>query len=156
MRDDPNSAITYTAVGTLILAAVTAVLVYLSVKTIRRTGDREQREQSQRRLDDIRKWAEEAIKAAISRQTRDSHELWEAKLRYKYSLATGAYINGIVESFPTLGPLVETVSDQLEHASTVTTQVINKEIENGGAALVECENQLREAGERLLFELPSA
>ena len=148
-------ATAYVAFSTLILAIVTVVLARLSWLSIKGTEGRERRVQSQRNRDDIRRWVEEAAKGAVSRQTRAQSELWEARLKYKYSLATGAYIDRITESFPNLVPYVSAVADRLEHAITVTTQVIEKSVENGGTALVECENQVREATERLLSELAS-
>lgn len=154
LQRDPNLATAYVALGTLILAAATFLLALFTGMSIREGVQKEKRDKSTRILNEVRVWAEEAAKAAISRQTRVSHELWETKLKYKYSLATSPYVKRVAEPFNSLTPFLADAVVKLEQAIDVTTQVIEgRASPSAGSKLVHCEQELRESIEKLLTEI---
>lgn len=120
------------ALGTMLLAAATFILAFLTRKSMNEAAKKEGRERSARVLAEIRGWAEEAARAAISRQTRTEHELWAAKLKYKYSLAVSAYIITIAESFKNLKPFLSDVLLKLD----CVVEATKKEIDHKGSVIL--------------------
>ena len=83
IKSDPQLASAYVAVGTLILAFVTALLAGFTWLSIRSGDEREKRRKKEALLNEIIEWAEAVANSAIGRQTKDPHELWKTKLDYK-------------------------------------------------------------------------
>ena len=153
LPSDPELANAYVALGTLVLAGVTALVAFLTWISIKQGVDKERRHKSENILSDVRAWAEEAARAAINRQTRIQHELWETKLEYRFSIATSPYIKRIGEPFTNLTLFLSGAITKLEQAEQVTMAVIERKAD--GARLIECENELRQSIETLLVEVAS-
>ncbi|MFQ6122753.1 MAG: hypothetical protein ACE5LA_06840, partial [Dehalococcoidales bacterium] len=74
----------------------------------------------------IIEWASDVAKTAISRQTWQPHEIWKAKLDYKYWLTKSHYIIEVASSFDELIPFMKEIISELEKAINVYTQVLEK------------------------------
>ena len=119
LKKDPALANAYVAVGTLILAIVTALLVGFTWLNIRNTKEKERRDSEERLLNEIIEWASNVAKSAISRQAINVPELWKAKLEYKFHKSKGKYINVIVSSS------FEELSDSFKDANIKLDEAID-------------------------------
>jgi hypothetical protein len=88
---------------------------------------------------------------AIFRQTLTSHELWNTRLKYKYSISHGKYIERIVlSSFPSLLARFNGVISTLENALLITQKFAEKNASKSD--ILDCEKQVAESVERLIEE----
>jgi len=155
LKSDPLLADAYVAVGTLILALVTSVLVGLTWLTIRNADQKEQRNRKERLLNEIIEWATEAAKSAIYRQEKESHELWKAILNYKYCISKSEYVNVIAtSSFSTLSSLINDVVIKLNRVMGETTNYKDNKnrTDENHRLMRDCEDSLRKSVEELLKE----
>ena len=108
------------------LAAVIVALV-LGVVTIIQTYRSQKRERKERLVSEIIEWATVIAKSTISRQTKDTHQLWKTKLEYKILATKGiTYIKGISASMlKELVPLIDDIDTKLEHAMSELEKVIS-------------------------------
>ncbi|MFC1965860.1 hypothetical protein ACFLWI_02790 [Chloroflexota bacterium] len=132
----------------------TLLLAFLTYLNIQKSDERENRDREERLLNEVRDWALEAVKTAVSRQTRSKSILWETRLKYKYVWSQRFYIRTIADkSFKNLCPLIDNVSNKLSEAiEVIIAEIENKDI---GKELVATENKLRESVENLLIALAS-
>lgn len=151
LKRDPALANAYVAVGTLILALVTSLLVILAWWNIRQTTAIRELDREERMLSDIKDWAEDVAKSAISRQTWDPHEIWKTKLDFKNSLTKSHYIVEVARSlFSELMPFIKRIIRKLEKAINAYTQVLESKAEH--EQLIGSENELRTSVEKFLEE----
>ena len=151
------------SIATLATAAMvfaTLLLAYGTFRIIRSDRDRERRDRKERLLNEIIEGALDAAKSAISRQTREVHELWKTKLEYKFHRVKSEYIAEIAaSSFEDLSPLTKDIITKLDEVIDVTTQCIeakhhvinllsNSEIKQ----LIESEERLAKSVEKLITE----
>ena len=108
-------------------AGATLVLAIAAFLAIWQNRSLQIRERRERLLNEIIEWAKEAAKAAISRRSRYDTELWDTKLKYKYSVAVSVYITEVVtNSFKDLSPCANKVIKELNMAITVTENAIKE------------------------------
>lgn len=144
LQGDEKLATAFVAFGTLILAIVTAM-------TIDAGRAREKRDKEERLLNEIVEWALEATKTAIFRQTIISHELRNTRLKYKYSISRGKYIERIVlSSFPSLLSLFKSTLSVLDRALLITQKFAERNTDK--MDLLDCEEQVAASVERLIKE----
>lgn len=143
----------------IIQGVLVAALVVVTFLSLQRYSAREKRDRKERLLNEVKEWAKEAVKAAMIRQKRDATELWETKLKYKYSVATSEYITKVVnDSFKNLSPYVNKVVDKLNEAIQITEEAIE---ESEGVEfyntirVVKQEEELSDAVKELLKALAS-
>lgn len=139
----------------VVAVAIISALSINETKRIRKENiEHENRDRAERLLNEIKNWALEAMKAAVSRQTRSADVLWETRLKYKYVWSQRFYISTIADkSFKNLRPIIDEVNNKLSEAIDVTIAVI--EHKKKGAELISTENNLRESAEHLLVALAS-
>jgi len=114
-------------IAAIIVGGGTLFLGIMALRTIRQTRSIQKAEKRERLLNEIIEWAKEAAKAAISRRSRYDTELWDTKLKYKYSVAVSVYITEVVtNSFKDLSPCVNKVIEELNMAITVTENAIKE------------------------------
>jgi len=153
LKKDPALANAYVAVGTLILAIVTALLVGFTWLNIRNTTEKERRDSEERLLNEIIEWAEKSAESAIYRQKTNPHELWNAKLNYKNCRAVSEYIKEIAaSSFSTLSSHIDDVATKLDDAIDGTTQYIESKLTEKHDRMLICEERLTNAVKELFKE----
>lgn len=146
-------------VSAIIVGGGTFFLGIMAWRTIRQTRSIQKAEKRQRLLNEIIEWASDAAKSAISRQTREAHELWKTKLEYKFRRVKSKYIAEIAaSSFEGLSPFIKDIITKLDEVIDVTTQCIeakhyqnwlsNSEIKQ----LIEREGRLAKSVEKLITE----
>ena len=129
----------------------TLFLGIMAWRTIRQTRNLQKTEKRDSLLNEIIAWATDAAKSAVSRQTMVPSELWKTKLEYKYSKAKSKYVIEVTSSsFDNLCPFVESVSEKLDQAIKVTTQIIGRQ--DLGKHSVNCERELAESVEEQITE----
>ena len=99
-QKDPQLAGAYTAVGTLILASVTAFLAFFTFLSVKSGYDREKRERKERLLKEIMNWVTDIQKASLEVDIPASKEqirVREANTLLRYAIAFGrnTYIKAI-------------------------------------------------------------
>jgi len=114
-------------VGDWITLAAVIVALVLGVVTIIQTYRSQKRERKERLVSEIIEWATVIAKSTISRQTKDTHQLWKTKLEYKILATKGiTYIKGISASMlKELVPLIDDIDTKLEHAMSELEKVIS-------------------------------
>ena len=150
-------------IAAIIVGGGTLFLGIMAWRTIRQTRSIQKAEKREGLLNEIKQWAKEAAKAAISRRSRHDTELWDTKLKYKYSVAVSVYITEVVtNSFKDLSPCVNKVIEELKEAIRITEKVI-KECEQrlntyhlcDTRSVVKQEDKLADAVKELLIKLAS-
>ena len=108
LKSDQQLSSAYVAVGTLILAFVTALLAYFTWQSVKSGYEREKRDRKERLLNEIMGWAEDAarlnfkiynfIEAQISKETWVESGIGEIVSEFQVVEAKGVYINSIALS----------------------------------------------------------
>ena len=108
LKKDPALANAYVAVGTLILAIVTALLVGFTWLNIRNTHEKEERDRKERLLNEIIEWAEDVARlnfniynlteAQVSKESWVESSLGGIVSEFQVVEAKGVYINSIALS----------------------------------------------------------
>ena len=139
-------------VAAILVGGGTFFLGFMAWRTIRQTRSIQKAEKREGLLNEIVEWAMDAAKSAVSRQTMTPSELWKTKLEYKYSKAKSKYIIEVTSSsFDNLCPFVTSVTEKLDQAIEVTTQIIGRQ--DPAKRLVDCERELAESVEKLITEV---
>ena len=142
------------AVAIIATTFFAAVSIEANKRLRKESVDKEDQDRKERLLHEIRDWALKTAENAISRQTRVPHELWETRLKYKYSISASVYIREIaIHSFNNLCPLIDDVIEKLNQSIETTIKVIQRDMQ--GDDLIKSENNLRESVEVLLKALAS-
>jgi hypothetical protein len=125
--------------------------LFIGIKSLLQTGNIQSIERKELLLNEIIEWAEESVKSAIYRQTKDEHELWKAILDYKYCIAKSEYIKVIAtSSFSTLTSLIDDVVTNLNNAMKGTINYKDSGVKDNNKyenhkLLLQYENELTES-----------
>jgi hypothetical protein len=125
---DPQLAGAYTAVGTLILASVTAFLAFFTFLSVKSGYDREKRERKERLLNEIIEWAESVAKSSLETGVFDETipvsglaaeralpELLDSVADFRVARAESVYISSIAsEISPKLKKSVDNLTEEIK------------------------------------------
>lgn len=168
LKNDPSLANAYIAVGTLILALVTALLVFVTYLSVKSGYDRENRDREERLLNEIIEWAVNLMKCSFEtgfeiipglsdeKQWKLSRINWA--FRYQAIDAKSEYVKNVASAFKgelTLQANLEKVTEKLKEIIKLLWEYArakNGEEKSMAEKVNEGENSLWEITNKLIEE----
>ena len=135
-----------------VVALIAVLALFENINSRRDERAREDRTTNRQLVSTIKDWALRAAHSAISRQTIESHELWSARLKFKYSITEAIYTRRLAEKcFPRLVPYIDEIVSQLKNGYEVIGKPTGERFDS--SKLVDVENQIKVSVEKLLQQI---
>lgn len=142
LKSDPGLANAYVAIGTLILATVTALLAGFTYLNIKSGYEREKRDRKERRLKEIIEWATNVAKCSLETGVFDETipvsglaaeralpELLDSVVGFRIARAESVYISNITpEISPELKKSVDNLTEEIKEQIKFLMEYKRKDI----------------------------